>query len=376
MEIGGFRRLRHLDIEFRPFMVIVGANGVGKTSFLDVLRLLSASASGNLGSTLSQMGGISSILTRGKCNELRFKLDINVSDQYPLEYELQIVPQGTGYAIAGEALRQNRGKPQPFKYIDSSFSNIKYFDVDDGRLIHPTWEHNSLETSLAQVPKMFREPETFRRFLAGAALYHTLDVSPRAPVRMPQPMKPALTPGIQGEDLLSCLYSLRENYRSRFDVVIETLRVAFPALEELNFPPVAAGTITLTWKDRQFNQPIYLHELSEGILRFLWLVTILQVPDLLPTIIMIDEPEVSLHPELLSLLADLMREASERVQLIVATHSDRFIRFLRPEEVLVMDIDEEGCATAVWADTLDLEQWLREYSLDEVWRMGRMGGRA
>ncbi|HOQ90786.1 MAG TPA: AAA family ATPase, partial [Candidatus Hydrogenedentes bacterium] len=197
-----------------------------------------------------------------------------------------------------------------------------------------------------------------------------------APVRMPQPMKPALTPGIQGEDLLSCLYSLRENYRSRFDVVIETLRVAFPALEELNFPPVAAGTITLTWKDRQFNQPIYLHELSEGILRFLWLVTILQVPDLLPTIIMIDEPEVSLHPELLSLLADLMREASERVQLIVATHSDRFIRFLRPEEVLVMDIDEEGCATAVWADTLDLEQWLREYSLDEVWRMGRMGGRA
>ena len=91
---------------------------------------------------------------------------------------------------------------------------------------------------------------------------------------------------------------------------------------------------------------------------------------------MIDEPEVSLHPELLSLLADLMREASQRTQLIVATHSDRLIRFLEPEEVVVMDIAEDGSAVAAWADTLDLDDWLAEYSLDDVWRMGRMGGRA
>ena len=91
---------------------------------------------------------------------------------------------------------------------------------------------------------------------------------------------------------------------------------------------------------------------------------------------MIDEPEVSLHPELLSFLADLMREASRRTQLIVATHSDRFIRFLKPDEVVVMDIDDEGCTTATWADSMDLDEWLTEYSLDEVWRMGRMGGRS
>lgn len=91
---------------------------------------------------------------------------------------------------------------------------------------------------------------------------------------------------------------------------------------------------------------------------------------------MIDEPEVSLHPELLSLLADLMREASQRTQLIVATHSDRLIRFLRPEEVVVMDIAEDGSASTVWADSMDLEQWLAEYTLDEIWRMGRIGGRS
>ena len=91
---------------------------------------------------------------------------------------------------------------------------------------------------------------------------------------------------------------------------------------------------------------------------------------------MIDEPEVSLHPELLSLLADLMREASKRTQLIVATHSDRFIRFLEPREVIVMDSDDEGDATTKRGDSLDLDEWLKDYSLDEVWRMGRMGGRS
>jgi predicted ATPase len=107
----------------------------------------------------------------------------------------------------------------------------------------------------------------------------------------------------------------------------------------------------------------------------LWLTSLLQSPGI-STITMIDEPEVSLHPGLLSLLADLMREAAQRTQLIVATHSDRLIRFLKPEEVVVMDIGEDGSATAVWADTMDLEVWLKEYSLDEVWHMGRMGGRA
>lgn len=109
-------------------------------------------------------------------------------------------------------------------------------------------------------------------------------------------------------------------------------------------------------------------------MRFLWLVTLLQSPGL-TAVTLIDEPEVSLHPELLSLLADLMREASTRTQLIVATHADRLVRFLEPKEVAVMDLNEDGTAKATWADEFDLDEWLREYTLDEVWRMGRVGGR-
>jgi predicted ATPase len=188
-------------------------------------------------------------------------------------------------------------------------------------------------------------------------------------------MKPAHLPGVDGEDLAPYLYYLRESDSNRFDMIIDTLRVAFPDFDSLSFPPVAAGMLTMVWNDNKLKKPIYIHELSEGMLRLIWLVSLLYSPQL-STITMIDEPEVSLHPELLSILVDVMREASKRTQLIIATHSDRLVRFLKPEEVVVMDIDDEGFATTAWADTMDLEAWLMEYSLDEVWQMGRMGGRA
>jgi len=118
-----------------------------------------------------------------------------------------------------------------------------------------------------------------------------------------------------------------------------------------------------------------MHQLSEGTLRFLWLVTLLQSPGL-TAVTLLDEPEVSLHPELLNLLAGLMREASQRTQLIVATHADRLIRFLDPSEVVTFDLADDGSVTAAWADQFDLDAWLNEYTLDEVWRMGRIGGRS
>jgi predicted ATPase len=96
----------------------------------------------------------------------------------------------------------------------------------------------------------------------------------------------------------------------------------------------------------------------------------------MPALTMIDEPEVSLHPELLGLLADLLREASNRSQIIVATQSDRLVRFLKPEEVLVADTGEDGLATLRWAETFDIDKWLQDFTLDEVWTMGRLSNRS
>jgi len=375
--IRGFRRLLDVQFKLRPLSVLIGANGIGKTSLLDAFSMLANSAQGSLSSAVSEFSGLPALITYDRADALSLGISMAVQNEAPLDYALRIKPRGTSYVIEEETLSQKRRpQPPPFKHIDSHGPDVRYFDiVQQHRLVRPTWEHNPLETSLSQVPKMFQEPEEFRHRLASSTFYHVLNVEPRSPVRLPQPMRPASLPGRDGGDLVSCLFYLREADRDRFEAIQDALRAAFPRFERLDFPPVAAGTLAMTWRDKDFTQPLYTHQLSEGMLRFLWLATLLQSPGL-TALTLLDEPEVSLHPELLNLLAGLLREASSRTQLIVATHSDRFVRFLKPDEIVVMDATEEGMARLTWADELDLEEWLAEYSLDEVWRMGRLGGRA
>jgi predicted ATPase len=376
IKIEGYRRLLSVDLELRSLAVMIGANGVGKTSLLEVFSLLAASAVGRLEPRLAEMGGLREILTRDRARSLVLALQMNFSDRAPLDYSLEIAPKGQSYEIAVETLTQQSSPnaPEPFKHIDSHGLDVKYSSPEQRGLLRPNWDHRPLETSLSQVPKMYREPESLRSTLAATTFYGSLDVSPRSPVRLPQSMRPVSLPGANGEDLVSCLYNLRETDLERFEVVEDTITAAFPDFERLSFPPVAAGTLAMTWKDRDFQAPLYMHQLSEGTLRFVWLVTLLTSREL-PPITLIDEPEVSLHPELLRLLAGLMREASQRTQLVVATHSDRFIRFLQPGEVIVCDA-VDGEATMIWADSLDLAHWLADYSLDELWAMNILGGRS
>ncbi|MEA5578083.1 AAA family ATPase [Anabaena sp. UHCC 0451] len=374
--IEGYRRLFNVQIDMRdrPLTVMIGANGVGKTSLLEIFSLLAASANAQLANKISELGGLPDIITRDKANSITISLSMSVPGYAPLDYQLEVALKGFTYEIARETLTENNPLVlEPFKHIDSLGLDVKYFNFEDEKLLRPNWDHNPLETSLAQVPKMYQEPENLRKRLASCTFYGALNVAPKSPVRLPQSMRPASLPGANGEDLVSCLYYLRETDSERFEIIEDTLAAAFPDFERLSFPPVAAGTITMTWKDKNFSRPLYMHQLSEGTLRFIWLVTLLQSPDL-TAVTLIDEPEVSLHPELLQLLAHLMREASQRTQLIVATHSDRLIGFLEPKEVLVCDA-EDGLTTMTWGDTFKLEHWLEDYSLDQLWAMNLIGGR-
>ncbi len=258
ISIKGFRRLADVQLQLRPLSVLIGANGIGKTSLLDVFSLLASSAQGSLNAALSELGGLSTLITCDRTEELALGISMEIEKDAQMQrYSLRIRPRGPSYVIEQEALY---------------------------------------------------------------------------------------------------------------------LHAAFPDFERLDFPPVAAGTLALVWRDKKFSKPLYANQLSEGTLRFLWLATLLQSPDL-PAVTLIDEPEVSLHPDLLNLLVDLFREASHYTQLIVATHSDRLVRFLQPSELVALDSADDGTARLTWADQLDLDEWLSDYSLDEVWRRGRMGAR-
>ena len=309
VHIEGFRRLHDVDLELNSLNVVIGANGGGKTSLLDVFSLLAASAAGRLKETMSEVGGIESNLTNlvatkgDKARFMAFKLGMRIPGANPIEYRIATAPHGVGYEIVDETLTHQRDKrPQPFKHIQAHHGDIRYYEPEAGKrgLVRPNWDYNPTESALSQVPKMFQEPEDFRKHLASSTHYHVLDVSRRAPIRLPQQMRDAKLPGHDGEDLVSCLYTLRETDPDRFETIEATLRAGCPDFERLNFPPVAAGTLAMTWKDKTSKNPFYMHQLSEGTLRFLWLTTLLQSPGL-TSVTMIDEPEVSLHPDLLLL---------------------------------------------------------------------------
>jgi predicted ATPase len=371
ISINGYRRLGSVDIQIRPLTVMIGANGVGKTAFLEIFSLLAASAKGQLASKISELGGVNDILTRDKAKSLACKLSIGIDEHESLDYTLQIDAKGHAYEIATETLRQN---PDNFKYIERYQFNVSAYDNTKKPFID--WELTPLESILSQMPKN-RVPANLAGQLASSTHYSAfvLNVAPQSPIRLPQTMRPVILPAQNGEDLVSYLYYLRETEPHRFEMIEDSLAVAFPSFKSLSFPPVAAGTLALTWHDKNFSTPLYMHQLSEGTLRFLWLITLLQSHNL-SAITLIDEPEVSLHPQLLSFLSGLMREASKRTQLIIATHSDRLIGFLEPHEVLVMDENfDNGLTEMTYADELDLEHWISDYTLDQIWRMGIMGGR-
>ena len=377
LSVRGYRRLKSVDLSLRPLNVLIGANGVGKSSVLDIFRLLAASADGRLADNIAETGAFPFLLTAdGTTNTLSLEVWLSKDDASPTYYKFDLLLAGFSYSIASEHLTDLLGGLSPMRpgSINADGSRVTY--LLDGKLVEPNWEYKWSETALSQTPKTNRYAEGFRHTLGDVSpIYHGLDVSNRAPIRLPQTLAPAQTPGAGGEDLVSCLFTMRETAHERFYAVEDALRAAFPTMERLEFPPVAAGTLTLGWRERGFVRPFYANELSEGTLRFLWLATLLQSPGL-PKVTLIDEPEVSLHPEMLRLLADLMREASERSQLIVATHSDRLVRFLEPKELVVCDLDESGGLTATRADELDVKSWLEDYTLDQLWSKGILGGRS
>jgi predicted ATPase len=282
--IKGFRRLLDIRLAVRPLSVMIGANGTGKTSVLDVLSLLASSAQGKLASSISELSGLADVLTHGRAQELGFEITDESTSDDPLRYSLSLRPQGYGYLIFQETLSRRQATGNESWYIRSRVGEVMYSDpgqeFDPKNNVRPTWAYTPLETALAQVSKAFQLIEDFRRRLASSTFYHVLNVDPRSPVRLPQPMAPAELPGRNGEDLVSCLFNLRETNRDRFEAIEDSLRAAFPRFERLDFPPVAAGTLALAWRERGSSKPLYAHQLSEGTLRFLWLTTLLQSPGL------------------------------------------------------------------------------------------------
>lgn len=382
--LDNYRSWVHQCIPLRNLNVMIGPNGSGKSTFLDLFVLLGDVARGTLSRAISNRGGIDALLSVSEgsrdveVDTLRFELKAKFEwSEDTHTYELRLQEKGGGYQIAYELLSpfHRPGHDRPFKLIENRPGHTYYYDMTQRTLVQPDWDHDPLETALAQVPKTYKTTEKFRSHVISNRLQVFVGGGVDHGLRQPQALDPTVRyPGPNGEGLISALYNLKSTDPNSFERILDAVRAGFPGFKDLDFPLVAAGRATLQWiedNDRKFQA----HQLSEGTLRFLWLATLLLSPHI-PATLLLDEPEISLHPELLMLVAGMLREASEHSQVFVATHADRLVRWLEPKEVLVVD-KEDGRSTAKWADdpSLNLDSWLAEFTLDEVWMKGGLGGR-
>ena len=378
LRVAGYRSLVDTVMPLRPLTVMIGPNGSGKTAVLEIVMLLRGAMQEKLSQSLEALGGLNAVLSRvaPPAEKLAIELELDtesVESSQPMRYAVELLPTTVGYSIRTELLDwgkdQNGRAPSYVHLMDGRIYFREPRTVSEPR----SSEIDRAELALAQVPRHYVEPEALRSMLAKASFYGFLDIGHRAVVRLPQALTPASRPGANGENLFSALYNLRTNHGGAYQRILDTLEVAFPGFQSLEFPVVGSGQVTLAWYETALSAPLYPSELSEGTLRFLWLVAVLLTPDPAP-LTLIDEPEVSLHPELLRLLAGLLQDAALRSTVIVATHATDLIRWLQPNEVAVLD-KEEGKTRFTWADQMNLEEWLKEYSLGDLWLMGTLGGR-
>jgi predicted ATPase len=376
MKIAGYRSLVDVEFAVRPLTMLIGPNGSGKTSVLDVLSLLQAGMQNALTRELAQRGGLAALLPRAKpkLSQLQIRLDFENAEGWKYAYQIGLGATPTSHKIVSETLE--RFTPDGHRNLVTALARpqegLDTYGVSDPLTVTAMPPHLE-ELALAETAGT-RSERDIRAILFRMARYEPLDVTQRSSVRIPQTLTPSHAPLPAGESFFSALYNLREHHEESYKRVLDVLRLTFPGFSRLEFPIVGAGQVNLAWHQDNLAGPLYSNELSDGTLRFLWLATILLTPEP-PPLVLIDEPESSLHPQMLRVLAELMQDASLRTTVIVATHATELIRWLKPDQVLVLD-KEDGRTRATWADEMDLDAWLREYTLSDLWLMGNLGGRS
>ena len=283
------------------------------------------------------------------------------------------------YAVRTEDIFQNLPDGKIIKLLTASQGKAKFYNALS-QAKSPVIDLSDTELAITQVrdPQAYPVANGMRKQISAWTFYNEFITSEGAPIRQVQPAKAVtkILPG--GDNLTSVLHFLsnRPEYWEIYEEIIEVLQIAFPSFEKLYFPSEAGeGKIDLVWKDRSFGKKGFSSAvLSDGILRFLCLVTVLLAPNQ-PSLICLDEPELGLHPALMKIIADLLKDASERTQIIIATHSPELINYFEPENVVIVE-SENGMSSLRRLDNRpELTRWLKDFTMGELWLTGELGGR-
>ena len=389
LKIQGYRSLKNVFWEPGDLNVLIGLNGSGKSNILRILEMISISARGQLGKHIQRAGGMDPLMWDGMAESINFSVKVSPSEENrsverdSLTYDMTIerIGKGSTYRIAHELLgnyyRVEKGEhTEPFKMIERTAYSTVVFDENEHSLVAPEESVPEEESLLSLTSGPFTQNRfipPFQAYLSRWSIYHDLHVNMDAPIRQPTIARHETRVEPDGQNLISVLHTLYTGDRDFKNDINLAMRAAFgDDFEELVFPPAADQRIQLRVRWKTLNREQSAADLSDGTLRFLFLLTVLASPKPAP-LIAIDEPETGLHPLMLPIVAEYAVDASEKTQVILTTHSPQLLDAFKdivPKTTVVKWAEGETVLQNVEGDQLD--RWLKEYSLGSLFRSGEL----
>lgn len=357
LSIENYKSIRQQTLELGKLNVFIGGNGSGKSNLISVFRLLREIVTQNLQGYVGVKGGADAMLHLGQkhSRSMSFGLDFaegNVANAY----RVSLTPTSDdSLLIVSETAYYHDRQKYPDKPFDLPVSSL----AKESKLREK--QHICAEQALQDL-------ESYR-------VYHFHDTSDTAAVKLSADINDNRVLRPQAENLASYLFWMRDKHPDHYRNIVDIIRQVAPFFDDFQLQPsrLNESRIRLEWRERGSDAYMNAHALSDGTLRFICLVTLLTQPEL-PGLVLLDEPELGLHPAAITLLADLISSASERTQVIAATQSVSLVNRLKPEDLWTVD-RQEGPTQFRHLSSSDMSQWLDHYALGELWEMNVLGAR-
>lgn len=361
LTVKGFRSIKSIEkLELQPINVLVGANGSGKSNFVGVFAFLGVLRQGQLVAYTDAAGGAERILHFGSKVTQEIELEISFRDGK------------NGYHVALSPTTEDRFRvhdergwfwkksehPRPYNvpFVGSRKEAGISEPQGNGRKTVADWVQSRLESW---------------------RIYHFHDTSDTSLIKKTADVDDNRLLRSDASNLAPYLYLLRQRYQPQYQLIRKTVQRVAPFFDDFHVEPLRLNPdkIRLEWIHKSSDAYFDASSLSDGTLRFMCLSTLFLQPLIYrPSVIIVDEPELGLHPYAITMLASLVRAAATETQVILSTQSALLLDHFQPEDVLVADL-EQGATTLKRLQSQDLAGWLEEYSLGQLWEKNQFGGR-
>lgn len=353
LTVSGYKSIRELkNFSLNNLNVLVGANGAGKTNFISLFRLLNEMYEQQLQLYVQKQGGPDSLLHFGRGTSERLHAEFYFSAN---GYKFDLVPTSDNRLV--------------FELEQSWFGGV-FYRTSSSSTLGTGHTESKLKDAKDRYSPYVRES------VSNWRVYHFHDTSDTAKVKQRQAANDNLRLKPDAANLATYLRMLKEKHEAEYQRIIETIRLVMPFFDDFVHRPGDPEYVELEWRQKgKPDTPFKAHMLSDGSLRFICLATLLLQPvSLLPDTILIDEPELGLHPYAITVLVDIFKQVAEDRQLIVSTQSVELVNELSPQDVVVVD-QEDGASTFRRYSEEELSGWLQEYAMGEIWKRNILGGR-